>query len=52
MNSILETPIMERYTKLSESCTDFRATSCILCLCLPRSAGEEIMTKSIEMSGD
>jgi len=43
---------MERYTKISESCTVFRVTSCILRLCLPMSAGEGIMTKSTGISGD
>ncbi len=43
---------MERYTKISESGTAFRVTSCVLRLCLPRSVGEEIMTKSTEITGD
>jgi hypothetical protein len=42
---------MERYTKLSESGTNFRVTSCVLRLCLPKGVGEGIMTRSIEMSG-
>jgi hypothetical protein len=41
MNSILEMTMIERYTMISESCTDFRVTSCVLRLCLPKDVGEE-----------
>jgi len=47
LNSIPEMTTMKRHTKISEPCTTFRETSCVLCLCLPKSVGEEIMTKHI-----
>ena len=51
MNSILEITTMERYTNISESSTAFQATSHVLRIYLPMGRGEEIMAKSIELSG-